>query len=237
VATDPDPRLSGEHVRTLAGAGGTVTLVGVVHDHPASVYRVRRVVTACDPDALALELPPLSVPLFETYADDDRSPPAFGGEMSAAVQAADTDRVVGIDGPTPGFLVRLARTLVRARASLGTVRRVLDGLRSVTHTAMVCRGASVLAGLTDVRLEVASPTTYDCERTDDPGAQAADERAQISRARAVLDAFEPSRAARFRDDTREAHMADRLAGLDGDVVAVLGHDHLDPVAERLRADE
>jgi hypothetical protein len=40
---------------------------------------------------------PLSIPLFEEYAATDRCPPAFGGEMSAAIQADDRSTTVGID--------------------------------------------------------------------------------------------------------------------------------------------
>jgi hypothetical protein len=39
----------------------------------------------------------MSVPLFEQYAETDRTPPVFGGEMSAAIQAAAPDTTVGID--------------------------------------------------------------------------------------------------------------------------------------------
>ena len=56
------------------------------------------------------------MPLYETYAAGDESPPAFGGELSAAIQAAETDDVVGIDGPSPGFVRELGNWLVRERA-------------------------------------------------------------------------------------------------------------------------
>jgi hypothetical protein len=57
---DADPRLDAERVRCLPGApgAGAVVLVGVVHDHPASVFRVTRLVERFAPDVLALELPP-----------------------------------------------------------------------------------------------------------------------------------------------------------------------------------
>ena len=230
-----DPRLTGKHVRSVTSTAGTVTLVGVVHDHPASVYRVRRVLEAREPDVLALELPPISLSLFEAYARDVRTPPVFGGEMSAAIQAADTDDVVGIDGPTTGFTLRLARTLVRERASRSTVKSVIRGLYSVSKDAVRCRLAGAIAALTSVRLEVNTPLGYEVTREDDPASQAADERTQIRRARAVMDTFEPSRAVQFRDATREAHMADQLIKLRqrGDVVAVVGRGHLDVVVEHV----
>src|SRR6056297_2195481 len=98
-----DPRMNDEYVRRLPDAG--VTLVGVVHDHPASVHRAREVVRERDPDVVALEAPPLAMPLYETYARESRTPPTFGGEMSAAAQAAREEdaEVVGIDGPTVAF--------------------------------------------------------------------------------------------------------------------------------------
>ncbi|WP_418285712.1 hypothetical protein [Halorubrum sp. DTA46] len=232
-----DPRITGEHLRSIDTPTGTVTLVGVVHDHPASVFRVRTVVTDRVPDVLALELPPLSLPLFERYAEDTRTPPVFGGEASAAIQASTTDRVVGIDGPTLPFLRRLAVTLYRKGGSIGTVRGILHGLASVTKNTLRCRLAGSLAAVTSIRLEVDSPVTYATSRVDSPERQAENEHSQITRARAVMDAFEPSRAASFGDDVRETHMADRLAEFrnDGDVVAVVGRHHLEPIAEQLGA--
>jgi hypothetical protein len=61
-----DPRLESAYLTTLDG--GAVTLVGVVHDHPASVARVRAVVARRRPDVVALELPPLAVGLYEAHA-------------------------------------------------------------------------------------------------------------------------------------------------------------------------
>lgn len=230
-----DPRLSADQLRTVSGSTGTVTLVGVVHDHPASRYRAKAVVKDRQPDALALELPPLALPLFEQYARDTRKLPVFGGEMSAAIQAASTDRVVGIDGPTTGFLRRLLRELHRTDASLATARTVLSGFFSATKHAAVCRAASTLASLTGVRLEVDSPASYEADVTDDPAAQAADEHTHIDRARSVLDVLEPGHATELRDSTREAYMADNLDRLrtEGDVVAIVGQDHLDGIATQL----
>lgn len=237
ATTTDDPRITGEHVRRLPGEGGTgaVTLVGVVHNHPASTYRVRAVLDAADPDAVALELPPLSIPLYEAYADDGRTPPPFGGEMSAAVQAATTDRVVGIDGPDPGFVARLSRTLVTDCASLSTASSALRSLLSATKRAVTCRLAARLARATGVRLEVDAPVGHECERADDPAAQASDERAQVRQARAIADSLEQPAATRVRDRTRNRHMACRLATLRqaGDVVAVVGIAHLGPLSERL----
>lgn len=232
-----DPRLRDEYVRTLPGSNefDDVILIGVVHDHPASKYRVKTAVEAVDLDVLALELPPLAVPLYEEYAEDRRTPPPFGGEMSTAVQAATPDEVVGIDGPSAGFLVRLVGTLYRDGASAGTVRTVLESLGSVTRRTVLCRLAAGVSRRTGVRVEVDSPSVYDCRWGDDPRAQADDERDQVRRARAVANLFGTPDAVRVRETVREAHMADRLSSLrrNGVVAAVVGIDHLDPLAELL----
>lgn len=234
-----DPRLATDQVRTVALQDRRVTLVGVVHDHPASVYRVGRLCERRDPDVLALELPPLAVPLFRQYADDDRQPPAVGGEMSAAIQAANADRVVGIDGPSRRFLFELGRTLVSAQPALGTLRRVVDGLTSAARAALLRRVAATIAARTPVGIDAETPVAHPCDSRDPPADQAADERSQIERARAVTDALEPSRAVRHRDATRERHMARRLREMarDGGVLAVVGAGHLRPVTARLRGRE
>ncbi|MFC7068832.1 hypothetical protein [Halobaculum lipolyticum] len=236
-----DPRLAGEYVRRVSSDTGTVTLVGVVHDHPASVYRVRRAVAELDPDVLALELPPIAVPLFERYATTDRSPPVFGGEMSAAIQAADTHRTVGIDGPTGGFLRRLGRALVRERPSARTVRTVVSDVVDATTHAVTCRAAATVAARTAVRLEVDEPTPHDVDPADSPATQARDERTQVRRSNSFMRAFRTAsrrRASRLEDAAREAEMAARLGRLReaGDTVAVVGIDHLDAVADRLGTD-
>lgn len=240
IDTDSDPRVTGEYVRQHSG-NGTLTLVGVVHDHPASRYRVRHVIERVDPAVLALELPPVSLPLFEQYAATDRTPPRFGGEMSAAIQAASSDTVVGIDRPTGGFFRRLGRTLLRERPSLETIRNVVANAVETTEHALRCRAAAAVGARTSVRLEVDAPVPHDIARTDPPDAQARDEREQVRRARSFMNAFRTAsrtRAARLEDDAREAAMATRLAELreaDGDIVAVVGIDHLDSLAERLAA--
>lgn len=233
--SNDDPRLTGEHVRTVSGSSGTVTLVGVVHDHPASVYRVRTVIADRTPDVLAVELPPLALPLFRQYARDDRTPPVFGGEMSAAIQAATDATVVGIDGPSLSFLRRLAGTLYRTNASLETTRRMGKSLLFATKQAAVCRLASGLASVTTLRLEVDGPTVYETDWTDCPERQATDERKHLDQARSVLDLLEPPHAMYVRDTAREEHMAAKVGRLsrEGEVVAVVGRDHLDAVATRL----
>jgi len=247
----PDPRLKSRYVETIANgeeagtdgmsnetdevSSGNVTLVGVVHDHPASVFRVRQTVAAVSPDVLALELPPLAIPLYEQYAADDPTPPRFGGEFSAAIQAAQTDTVVGVDGPSTGFIRRLAIRLASERANAGTITDSVRSLLSVTRNAVSCRVAATLTAVSPFIAAVGSSTAYETSQHDPAHEQAADERRQIRTATAVLDAFETSPSSRYRSETREAHMAERIESLGerGDVVAVVGAGHFDPLCERL----
>lgn len=236
-AEDADPRLHEEYVRRVPGHGGAgeVLLAGVVHDHPASTYRVRTLLQREDPDVLALELPPLAVPLYEQYADDDRAPPRFGGEMSAAVQAAPTDLVAGIDGPEPRFLRRLVATLRSEDASLETVREAARRVWSITGHAVRCRLAAALSARTSLGLELDEPTVHEVDAADPPEAQAADERRHVRRATAFTNAVQTGSASRCCDRAREQHMVARLDDLrrDGAVLAVVGIDHLDAVRDGL----
>lgn len=230
---DADPRLRPECVERCCG--GDVVLVGVLHDHPASVYRVRTLAERIDPPVLALELPPLAVPLYDQYASDERTPPSLGGEMSAAIQAADADRVVGIDGPTPGFLRHVATGLYRADASAETVRKTAEAVCSVTKSALSCRVAAAATALTPFQVAVDTPTAYDTARGDDAHRQADDERSCIDQANSMLSAFGTPPAAAVRTTARERYMADRLGALRsaGPVIAVVGMAHLEAVASRL----
>lgn len=240
--TTDDPRMTERYVRTVPGdddgAGGDVVLIGVVHDHPASVFRVRRIVESVDPDVLALELPPLALPLFEAYADDRRTPPPLGGEMSAAIQAASRSgtptQVAAVDGPSPAFAGRLLAELYRESASRETAATTLRGLVRVTRHAVTCRLAAV-ASRGPVTLEVDGAHAYEVCHDDEPAVQAADEHRQISKATTALRAFGSTPATRLRDRTREAHMAEGIAARlrDGDVVAVVGLDHLESLEDRL----
>lgn len=235
---DADPRLDTEYVQTIPGERD-VTLVGAVHDHPASVYRVRTVVAERDPDVLGLELPPLAVPLYEAHAVENGrlEPGAFGGEMRAAVEAAATDDVVGIDGPTVGFCRRLARRLVEERVAPRVAWRALRELGSVAKTTALCRVAAAFTARTSLRVGVGDGPSHGTTAADPPAEQARDERGQVRTATAVLDAIEPPASSRCRSRAREAHMADRLATLRerGDVVAVVGVGHFASVRERLEA--
>lgn len=233
-----DPRLDPDTVRCLPATadGGPVVLVGVVHDHPASVYRVRRLLRELEPAVLALELPPLAVPLFERYADDAHTPPRLGGEMSVAIQAAGDARTVGIDapdGPYLRMLVSRARSGDVPREVVRTVAR--DTARGVAHT-LACRVGAVVSRLTGVSPVLYTHIRYPTTLLDAPADQAAHEAAHLDRQRAFLGVVEPPPATALVDETREARMAERLRALraDGGVVAVVGMNHLDPIRDRLR---
>ncbi|RXK50282.1 hypothetical protein [Halorientalis pallida] len=236
VDTGDDPRLHTDHVRYLPGDDAhAVTLVGVVHDHPASRYRVGELVDALDPAVLAVEVAPLALPLFEGYAADGRDLPAMGGEVSAAIAAAEDAHVVGIDGVDGTFLWTLARRVLAERPEPATLSRVVGSVLGVVRSAAACRLGAAVATTTGLRLEVDDPVTHGTTLADPPETQAADERSQLTRSLTLLRCADPPEPIRVRDDVRDRCMAARLADLraEGDVVAVVGRGHLDPLAERL----
>lgn len=231
-----DPRVTGDYTRELRD--GQIILVGVVHDHPASIHRVRTAVEA-NTETVALELPPVAVPRFRQFADSEQSPPPDGGEMSAAIQAANTDRIIGIDRPTVAYARALVGALYGERPSRKTVREVLSNTFSAVKSALGYRTAAAFTTLTASERGGVEPASGAAEWTDSPSVQAEDERRQIRRSRSFMNAFSdaPSeRASAFEDRVREAHMADRLAARPSDerIVAVVGIDHLDPLTERLQ---
>ncbi|MDZ7730206.1 MAG: hypothetical protein U5K37_03545 [Natrialbaceae archaeon] len=213
-------------VRQTSGADGAhpVTLIGVVHDHPASIHRVEALIEHLQAPILALELSPLLVPVFETRAESATTGP--GREFQAAIAASESPRVVGIDGPTLGFLATLISTI---HIDDHTVRTGLTTLREVCRATV--QGVSYRLG----RECDATEVTHDVSLADTPARQASDERQQVKTATAISNAFDPSAAVACRDETRERYMARRLERLrtSGPVVAIVGHDHLDPIAEHL----
>lgn len=230
-----DPRLDEAFVRRVhADDAGDVVLVGVVHDHPASEHRVRTVVREEAPDVLAVELAPLALPLFEQYAGTDASRPR-GGEMSAAIDAADGAAVVAIDGPSLGLLRRLVGTIARDRPARSTVRTLCSQFATVTAHVLRCWLAAALGRVRSRVAAVHDAAEHDVTPSDPPVVQAEDERRQARRAVSVLSALSSPTHATYREALREEHMADRVTALRdrGDVVAVVGYGHLDAVAERL----
>ena len=238
TAADPqsDPRLDQRRVRCLRADGaGDVLLVGVVHDHPASVYRAVTLVRAADPETLAVELPPLATGLFRLYARDRFVPPRLGGEMSAAIQAAGDARTVGIDAPNRRYLRRLADRLWEdppTRDVLATVAK--DALAGYAH-AIACRLGAAIGSVTPLRPRVYDHLTYDASVLDSPSVQADDEASHLSQRGVFLDAIEAPPAIELIDAVRDETMAERLRELraDGDVVAIVGMEHLDPLEAAL----
>jgi hypothetical protein len=224
-----DPRLTDEFWRTVPAEGerSPAILVGVVHDHPASSFRIQAVASAFAPEVLALELPDLAVPAFERVAEE-RSDDE-GGEMSAAIAATPGATAVGVDAVGPRFLVRLARNAREDDASLGTVRDVVREVGGIARHAVACRLDD-----DDVRAN-RSAGDHEVSVADEPAAQADDERSTVARSRALLGAVQRPHADLLLDGTREETMATRIDVLreDGPVLAVVGMNHLDSVASQV----
>ncbi|WP_435358529.1 hypothetical protein [Haloarchaeobius sp. DFWS5] len=237
-----DPRVNPDHVRVVpeTDTDGQVALLGVVHDHPASVHRVQYVIERFVPDVVALELAPLAIPLFERYATDDRTPPSRGGEMSAAIQAMGPDAsVVGIDAPTRSFLRTVVGELRDEEAPEPIARRVARDVYDLSRHALQCRVAATAGPMGLVSMEqTVQHIDHDCSATDPPAVQADDEQRFVARNRALRQATETPLPISVLDTAREKTMARHLSSLrtdHGAVVAVVGLEHLDAVAARLRA--
>ncbi|RKD98421.1 hypothetical protein [Halopiger aswanensis] len=242
-----DPRVTDRFYRHVAGPAGDLHLLGVVHDHPASVGRVQRILEAVDPETVALELPSAALPLYRTYArdgdgdtdPDPHDPPRFGGEMSAAIRAAPEADVVGIDAPNWSFCRRLATRLIADRVPASTARRVVSSLGGATREALTCRVAATLTHATSMTIACDDPVEYECSHDDPPERQAEHERSHVAGVQALLGSVETDDSAlAYRDETRERCMTDRLEALradeaTGDVVAVVGIDHLEPLTDAL----
>ncbi len=232
-----DPRLDTEYVREIAGSAerAPTTLVGVVHDHPASVYRVKTVVGQVEADVLALELPPLAVPLFERYARDTQEPPRDGGEMSAAIQASEAPTVVGIDGPSPRFFTRLLHRMRNESLSPRATIRLARDVSAGTATALRCAVHGRILGHATRWMPRDRGHDHDIDRLAPPSRQAAHERARIDRSRVASRVLTSSPASDCLDRAREEQMVAELDRLrrTGSVIAVVGLAHLDRIASRL----
>ena len=232
-----DPRVTSQFCRTVRNPAGDLVLLGVVHDHPASVGRVRTVLERTEPDTLALELPSAAVALYRAYARDEQSPPRFGGEMSAASDAVADADVTGIDAPNWPFFRRLVARLVADRVSPATARRVVSSLGGATRDALTCRVAATLTDATSMTIARDEPIEYSCAHDDDPETQAAHERTHVAGVQALLGGSEEtaSSSLAYRDETRERCMIEQLREQRkrGTVVAVVGVDHLDALENGL----
>lgn len=233
-----DPRITSRFLRCVPGGPGrgAVLLVGVVHDHPASTYRVARILETVEADVLALELPPLAMPLFRLYGRDVDTPPRLGGEMSMALQAADETPAVGIDAPNRRYLRLLGRELLAGRVDLNLAVPLLRDLVAGFGQAAACRLGAVVGSYLGLRFRLYTHIEYDCSLLDPPALQAAHETRHLSRQQGFLRAIEIPPAMALIDANREESMATRLDGLRaaGDVIAIVGMEHLDPLADRLR---
>lgn len=221
-------------------SAGGVVLVGVVHDHPASVARVHSVVDALNPDVVALEVPNLAVPLYEYYAAEEPQAtegPIPGGEVTAAVRGAPDADAVGIDVPGFGAATLLARYVRSESPSVETLSSLFDRMTAVTRHAVYCRLAAAVMAYTTHTVAAEDGVEYDCPVDATPAEQASHEQRAVDRSTSLLGAVEtPASMAAF-DHIREVHMARRIDALreEGTVVGVVGFDHLDAVHARVRS--
>lgn len=232
-----DPRLEPDFVRCVPGSPGfgSVLLIGVVHDHPSSLFRVQAILEEIAPDVLALELPPLAVPLFELYSDDNFTPPRLGGEMSLALKSAESARVVGIDSPNRSFIMKLAGRILNREIPRALYRDLAQDLISSSAHAIACRGGALLGSISGIRLRLYSHIEYDCSLFDSPRIQAEHEVSHLTKQQALIRSIEVPRVRQLIDELRDESMAAQLADLsmEGDVVAVVGMEHLEPLIDRL----
>ncbi len=232
-----DPRIDEEFLRCVPGTDrlAPVLLVGVVHDHPASVFRVSRILETIAPETLAVELPPLAVGLFRLYANDEYVPPRLGGEMSAAIRAAPPVPIKGIDAPNREYLRSLFESLSAERIPSDVVWTALWDLASSSAHAIACRLGALVGSITPLRLRLYTHIEYESSLLDSPAVQAAHESEHIAQRQAFLRAIRTPRSLRVIDAAREDGMATRLHDLrvDGSVVAVVGMEHLDGIHARL----
>lgn len=234
-----DPRLEAEYVRIVdRDEGAPVVLVGVVHDHPASIYRVQAFVDTLDPEVLGLELPRIVMPLFEKYAQADEEREDPGGEMSAAIRAAGDADVVGLDMPDLGSLVSLAKRMWRENVTSGTARSIADDVCRLYRHALAGRLVAAGLPLAIVGGDVHRRQRYEVTAADPPAVQAEHERRHVRKSSSLLNSLDLPSATRLIDDERERRIASRLVDLQvgstSPIVAVVGYQHLDTVVEAMR---
>lgn len=229
---ESDPRISEEYVRLIERPDRPILLVGVVHDHPASIHRVDSVIKGVSPATVGIELPSLLVPVFEQHVDDGTD---IGGEMAAAIRAAGSASVVGIDVPGPGFVHAVGVEILGGDGRVGATLRTLQETWRLTSNAVLARlaheGVPRLPNVTDLEFG----HEYDLPDRATPERQAEHEAKHVRRSTTLLRTFEPPAATRLVDQIRERHMARRLGDLDvdGPLVGVVGHGHLDGIQAAL----
>ena len=237
VYNGADPRVTGQHVRYIPASDGAgyVVLVGVVHDHPASIYRSGHLVETLDPAVLAVELPRAAIPLFESFEADEEGSASIGGEMSLALKRARGAKV-GIDAPSLRYTRHLVSYLAREDVPPILYWRVFKDLAISTFQALLTVFAAVVGNLTGMRLKAHTPVEHPVSPQDSPQEQADAESEHIATREAFMQAIEVPETIDIIDTIRERVMAERIAELRsrGDVVAVVGIEHLDPVRDRIQ---
>ncbi|MDZ5810200.1 hypothetical protein U4E84_02370 [Halorubrum sp. AD140] len=230
TAIEDDPRVLDDAIRRFDAGGPPVVLVGVVHDHPASVFRVASVVDAVEPETIAIEVPSLLVPAYASDRD------GAGGEVTAAIAANPSIPVAGIDIPGRRTLRSVLAELRTSRAPPRTALRTLRSTAEIAARTVAARLSRLgVPGVPTVeQLELTQE--YDISAAASPARQADHERAHLRRGMALVDSLTPPPETALLDAIRERQMADRLAALRraGPVVCVVGFSHLDGVAARLK---
>lgn len=227
-----DPRVRPRCLRVVppSDEGKAVVLVGVVHDHPASVARAAAVVGAVAPGAVALEIPAIAVPFYRFQASRPVTTDT-GRELVAAMRAAPDAEVIGIDAPGPGIANRLWGYLQDEPLSLAATVGLLHRMSVMTRRALERRLDTNVA-TSSGRCEAGH------DRAMTPSDQAADELRVIDRSMSFLHAVELPPGVSAFDDFRECYMAARLQAIRRRhrAVAVLGYDHLEEVDARIQED-
>lgn len=225
------------HVRRIPATDTDhpVTLVGVVHHHPASSHRVKWLVSAAAPDILALELPSRAVALARVRAQEPQSPPSDGSEMSAAIQAAGDASVVGIDAPSLGYCARLLSYCRRECVSLPVARDVVLDTAQSAFRALQWRVAASVESRLGLTVDTGRTDGHGVDNDQPVEALLQNESRHISVTRTFQNAVTQPVSVDIVDTVREQTMAARLRRLrgEGDVVAVVGLGHLDAVTDRL----
>lgn len=226
AALGGDPRLDPDHVRIV----DDIVLVGVVHDHPASSHRVRAIIDAATPSTVALELPPVALPLFEARAGTEDG----SGEMSTAIDAAGDADVVAIDTMDISFFRLLLDEFRADEVGLSGMVQAVKDITDVAQRAISCNLAVRAPALVSERNSF-RPIAHEIDATASPTTQATDERRQITQSRSLLRAIERPAVDRLIDSSREQNMTEKLQACetDGPVVGVVGYDHLDEIADSI----
>jgi hypothetical protein len=242
VVSGEDPRVSEQFLSIVPGEEQTheTIIVGTVHDHPASAYRTRTVVSHVDPDFVAIEIPPVAVPLFEKTAESDHPPlPVGGSEMSAALAGNTGGNAVGLDSFGTSFFGHFLSEAYRTdTVSPADTWRALGAVRRVQKEAVLCRASAKTGRLRGWIENALVSFEYDVTADDPPLDQARDEQEHVSKNRSLLEAVDRPASEELLDSARERNMSAQLSSLRraGTVVAVVGFDHHEPITKRLDGD-